>query len=224
MNFICTHTDFKEPDGDYVIICNRKLNNIYKLPVIIADNRLKDLEYSYAEGFMIYDIWMKCKEDWIGINHYRRYLSTTEELTLPKPLSFNMHEQYANCHNLNDLLKVEKIIDKYHPEYSCDYKNINVLYPCNMFVMHKQAFHDYCEFVFDVLDKFNEENGLHTDEDVRKYVTRNKSDYKVKFNERYQSRLHGFLMERIGTIFFLKYFEGKDVTYKNIIVTDTKKV
>ena len=222
MKFICTHTDFKAPTGDYTIVSNKPFNNKYNLPVVVADNLLKPLEYSYAEGYMIYDIWNKYNEDWIAINHYRRYLlKGNNETTLAKPLYQNMHWQYKECHNINDLLKVESIIDKYFPEYSLDYKEINKIYPCNMFILNKEDFNNYCNFVFSVLQRFSEENNLFTDEDVKKYVESNKQYYK-KFDLSYQSRLHGFLMERIGTIFFLNYLKNKPFNTIEITITNEK--
>lgn len=228
MKFICTHTDFKEPKGDYIIVSSKPLNDKYNLPLVVANNNLKSMQFAYAEGYMIYNIWTSeilDNEDWICINHYRRYLDNpNEETTLPTPLSCNMHKQYATCHNINDLLKVESIIDRYYPEYSMDYQNINLLYPCNMFILMKSTFYRYCDFVFGVLEKFNEENNLFTDEDVKNYVTNNASQYNCKFDATYQSRLQGFLMERIGTIFFLKYCQDIKVTHKKILITDNKKL
>lgn len=225
MIYICTHTDFNEykKEGEYTIISANQLHGKYSFPLVLADNRLKPLEFAYAEGYCIEDIYEKTNDEWIGINHYRRYFdNVTNETTLPIPMSCNMHQQYAACHNLNDLCKVEKIIDTYYPEYSTDYKNVDILYPCNMFIMNRDDFNEYHRFVFGVLDKFNEENNLYTDEDVKNYVTNNQPQYGKRIDVKYQSRLHGFLMERIGTIFFIQYFKDKPVTHKPINVVANK--
>lgn len=227
MIYICTHTDFEEykKNGDYTIISSNELNNEYSFPVINADNELSDMQFGYAEGYMIYDIWKKhsLNQEWIGINHYRRYFdSPDDKTTIPAPILTNMHRQYAGCHNIEDLLKVESIIDRYYPDYHMDYANINVLYPCNMFIMRREDFNAYCEFVFGVLGKFNEDNNLHSDEDVLKYVTSNADKYSNR-DLKYQSRLQGFLMERIGTIFFLKHFKVTDVDNNPIHVVANKK-
>ena len=226
MIYICAHTDFNEykKEGEYTIISANKLHNDYSFPLILADNELKPLEFAYAEGYCINDIYEKCNNEWIGINHYRRYFDNPiNETTLPVPMSCNMHQQYAMCHNIDDLIKCESIIDKYYPEYSMDYKSVDKLYPCNMFIMNRKDFDNYYMFVFGVLDKFNKENNLHTDDDVYNYVSNNKDKYQtIKLDLKYQSRLQGFLMERLGTIFFIKYFEGKDVKYKDIKVVSNK--
>lgn len=227
MIYICTHTDFNEvKTGDnYSIISSKPLTGNYSVPVILADNTLKPLEHAYSEGYMLYQIWTYGNSyPFIGLNHYRRYFDIEkEENTIPKPFNFNMHKQYADCHNIEDLIQVEKIIDEIFPEYHLDYENINVLYPCNMFILDKIAFNRYCYFLFTVLQEFDKKNLLFTDEDVRNYVAKRKDKYK-QFNLDYQSRLQGFLMERISTIFFLNYFKDKPVAFKEIIVTSNKKL
>ena len=228
MIYIATHTDFTEykKEGEYTIMTSKPLQGTYSFPVIEADNDLKPMQFAYAEGYMIHDIYTHIEDnpnEWIGLNHYRRYFDNpTDTITLPQPYLTNMHRQYAGCHNANDLHKVERIIDEYYPEYSTDYTGINEMFICNMFILPKQDFITYHNFVFGVLDIFNQQNNLHTDEDVKKYVERNKEQYnKSIINTTYQSRLQGFLMERIGTIFFLKYRkEHPDVSYLPIKITD----
>ena len=226
MTYICTHTDFNEyvKEGNFKIMATKKLNGSYSFPVLVADNDINPMAFAYSEGISIRDVYLKTTDEWVGINHYRRYFNgkQTDETTLPIPLQCNMHRQFATYHNINDLYKVEAIIDKYYPEYSMKYDDINVLYTNNMFIMNRHDFNKYCEFVFGVLDKFNEENNLHSDADVEKYVIANQSQYRNIINVKYQSRLHGFLMERIGTIFFLTYFKNKQVTYKKIDVVSEK--
>ena len=115
-----------------------------------------------------------------------------------------MHAQYADAHNINDLLACERIIDEIFPEYHCDYSKLN-LYHCNMFVMRRYDFEKYCEFVFTVLGRFESERDLCFDDDVRQYVESTRGQW-TKHDAKYQSRLQGYLFERIGTIFFTTYF------------------
>ena len=227
MTYICTHTDFNEyiSEGDYSIISSTPLSNSYSFPVILSDNELIPLQVGYAEGYMIYDIWKKhsLNHEWIGINHYRRYFDYVSDTTiLPTPLSFNMNLQYQSCHNINDLLQIESIIDTYYPSYHLEYSSINIIYPCNMFVLSNSDFNAYCEFVFSVLDIFNKHKNLHSDNDNLSYVTNNAYMYLNK-DFKYQSRLQGFLMERIGTIFFINHFKDKPVYHQSINVVSSKK-
>ena len=227
MIYIATHTDFNEykKEGDYTIIAKEPLKKNYSFPVMVADNELSPMQFAYSEGFLITDIYHKTHDEWVGLNHYRRYFESPKETTiLPTPMRVNMHQQFASCHNINDLIQCEKIIDEYFPDYSMDYAGINELYICNMFIMKREDFEKYYEFVFGVLQKFNEQNNLHTDEDVYNYVQNNhkKGLYGNKpIDVKYQARLQGFLMERLGTIFFVKYFKDKPIEYRTIhIVAD----
>ncbi len=227
MIYICTHTDFNEylKEGDYTILSVENLKNKYSFPVVVADNDLEPLHFGYSEGYLIKDLYEKLDDsvEWVGINHYRRYFNNPKnETTLPTPLRVNMHRQYGNCHNIKDLYKVEEIIDKYYPEYSMDYSTINELYPCNMFIMNRTDFNEYCRFVLGVLAKFDEEHGFKTDDDIYNYVKNNQAQYNRKIDVKYQSRLQGFLMERLGTIFFVQYFKNKSVSYRSINIVANK--
>lgn len=226
MIYICTHKDFESyPKGeDFRILSSCSLSNQYDLPVRIVKNKLTPMEFSYAELYHIYDVWKAKKKDaWVGINHYRRYFdfggAEHNLTTLPIPRQFSMHAQYARCHNLQDLLECEAIIDEFFPEYHCDYGAIDHLYTNNMFVMKWADFDAYCKFVFGVLDKFNEKHGFKTTADVEAYVSKNKYNQQRAFDAHYQARLQGFLAERIGTIFFDHYFNGKDVRLLPIVMT-----
>lgn len=223
-NYVLTHQDFVLPDfvdDTYKIITDgTELQNNYNLPVIKADNELAPMKWCYSEGFMIYDIWKKYTDsDYISINHYRRYFQSIKpENTLPPKWFFDIYRQYACCHNGEDLLKVKGIINTYYPEY--DTNGSDGLFTCNMSILDRDTFNDYCKFVFSVLDIFNDKNNLHSDEDVRAYVEKNKIKYKTTFNIDYQSRLHGFLMERVGTIFFNNRFKDRPVRFNSYIQTN----
>ena len=96
MIYIATHTDFNEykKEGEYTIISANELHKQYSFPWILADNDLKPLEFAYAEGYIINDIYKKSHTEWVGLNHYRRYFDNpTNETTLPTPMYVNMHQQ-----------------------------------------------------------------------------------------------------------------------------------
>lgn len=233
MNYICTHTDFTLPNnltGDYTILSTKQpLENKYPFPIIYPDNQYKELQYNYAEGYMIYDIYKNANynntDNWVSINHYRRYIDyQPNTITLPTPIRTNMHAQYKACHNINHLLEVEQIIDELFPNYSMDYKNINILYPCNMFQLPLKDFNAYTEFQFKVLDEFNKRNNLYNRTDVENFVLNTKQGYTRLIDLNYQSRLQGFLMERIGTIFFINYLKGNTNTKFNPIKLTSKKI
>lgn len=218
MNYILTHKNFTAPQwlsGDYTIITDgAELHNSYSYPIIKADNELAPLKHSYSELFQLYDIYMKdTTSDYIGINHYRRYFQNpTKENTIPNPITCDIYKQYAACHNIDHLLQVKEIINKYYPTYQTE--GIGLLFPCNMSILEHDEFNKYCSFLFNVLQIFNENNHLYCDTDVTNYV----STYNNQSIE-YQSRLAGFLSERISTIWFLNNLEN-NYKFKQIIMTN----
>lgn len=219
MQFVISHKDFdlRKPVNKCSIYSCKQLENDYDVPVLVADNKYRELKHSLCEGYMMYDIYLKSKAKWIGINHYRRiWHNPTEELTLPKPMIFPVNNQYMMCHNIDDLRQCEEIIDEFYPEYHLDWDGLGILFGFNMSILTKELYDKYIEFVFGVLDRFCEKNGLYSDEDVRRYVEGNKEKYNGSFDIDYQSRLLGFLMERIGTIFFVHEMNNNNFIFRDI--------
>jgi hypothetical protein len=84
---------------------------------------------------------------------------------------------------------------------------------CNIFIMKKDDFIEYGNFVFGVLFEFDRRNNLNSDEDIKKYIEKNFIN-KTKFDNivnsiNYQRRLEGFLLERLTNIFYNFKFKNK---------------
>lgn len=113
----------------------------------------------------------------------------------------NVYEQYKLNHNIDDLEKCFKIIDNLYPEYVESYKKImkqNYMYSCNMFVMPKNFFDDYMEFLFNILTEVEKKLDI--------------SDYDV-----YQTRVYGFLSERLFNVWLEKNkFKIKEMPVLNL--------
>lgn len=220
--YICTHKDFEIPEGlkgNYKIITDgTELTNNYPYPINKAENELTPLKHGYSEGVMIYDIWKNDTDsDYIGINHYRRYFDVQrieddiQQNILPIPMAFNMYDQYKGCHHIADLNECKNIIEKYYGEYNT---NVIGFYPCNMAVLDHDTFDEWCKFIFGVLDIFNERRHFTCEEDIRRYV-----EQYFPNNTDYQSRIQGFLLERLSTIYFANKFNEKPIRLSQIIMT-----
>ena len=75
--------------------------------------------------------------------------------------------------------------------------------------MKKEYFIIYGEFLFEVLMEFDRRHNLKTDEDIKNFIEQEiirtgKKDYNVE----YQSRVEGFLSERISQIFYAHHFKN----------------
>lgn len=113
-------------------------------------------------------------------------LCSNYDIILPAPFydeNFSMYSQYAYCHHSKDLDACIAYIKLYYPQIShC----ISILHKCpaswhtcNMFVMKRELFLEYCEWLFSVL--FG-------------------ADICYKDYDSYQKRVFGFLSERLFNI------------------------
>lgn len=103
-----------------------------------------------------------------------------------------IYEQYAQEHYIEDLDICVSYIEKKYPnvaEYSSALHTSQAYY-CNMFIMKKEIFRGYCEFMFDVLSYFDKMRDI--------------SGYNVQ-----QYRVNGFLAERLTNI-YIHYLKGQN--------------
>ncbi|TLD80475.1 DUF4422 domain-containing protein [Helicobacter sp. MIT 05-5293] len=102
---------------------------------------------------------------------------------------FNQYEIYAKDHHRKDLDIVLEIIRNKYPHYEEALQKVfftkgQRLSWCNMFVMRKELYFEYCDFLFDVL--FEAQKHI----DITFYTPR-------------QSRIYGFLAERLFNVFIV---------------------
>lgn len=90
-----------------------------------------------------------------------KYLSEYDLLYPVYPMRCSVYEQYrreaANGHHIEDLDLTVRIISELFPAYKSyaeKYLNGRMNYFCNMFVMRKDLFFEYCSFIFPVLFEF----------------------------------------------------------------------
>ena len=231
--FVFADREFEKcPDNPcYKLVSAEPIQNTHGLENVVIDHnkwRLKDLEHAYSEGARIDYIRQNYKlKDYVGTAHYRRYFGFYNNIPNINDIfkdydailpSFNINNlslftQYSSVHNENDVFECIDIIRDRFPEYfNTAIKSFgeDLLYPCNIFIVKKETFLRWCDFVFGVLDELNTRRGYKSDSDVAKWVLGHKSDYGVDSptDVWYQSRIHAFLMERLSTIFFRKEAEN----------------
>lgn len=99
-----------------------------------------------------------------------------------------VRSQYEHAHNKRDLDELEKIIAEKYPEYSDAFKAVmdrTKLHILNMFVMKKDLFDKYCQWLFDI--EFELEKRI----DISGY-------------DAYNARIYGFLSERLFNVWLEK--------------------
>lgn len=167
-----------------------------------ADNKdtISEKNRQFCELTGIYHVWKSDKTDYIGFSHYRRkfmlsnkqidYILHGEiDVIVTEPLvNFEtVRGQYEKDHIIEDWNVFLQAIKSLSPEYyetALKVEKSIYYYAYNMFIMKRDVFEKYCEFIFPILMYCNEKSGCH--EDI------------------YQNRYVGFLAERLLSIFIRK--------------------
>lgn len=229
--FICTHKNFKPlvTNNKYKIIDARKID----------DDNWNGLNGSFYSELMsyfyiadYYDV-----KDYIGFCHYRKYWSFKDDIPdvenilsdngiiVAKPLIYRItvKQQYASCHNIEDLYIISGILSEKYPEYIemwNKFLNGHYMFPYNMFIMKREEFLEYIDFVKDVLDRYVKIVGT----DIKKRIESNKEKYLKDFSPNdsveYQYRIGGYLGERLTNLFILTHH--KKMRAYNVIITEKK--
>lgn len=133
------------------------------------------------------------------------------DVVLPKAdnMCLSVYEHYAKDHNKKDYDIIRNIIKERYPDYLTSFDKIssgNTLHLYNMFIMKKEIFLQYMEWLFSIL-----------------FEAEKKID--VQVNDQYQRRVFGYLAERLLNVYvynnnfsiiekpviFLQYGNIKDV-------------
>jgi hypothetical protein len=230
--FICTHKDFESPvkSDIYKVIDAKKIEP--GLP-------LKDDFFSEFYQFKyVYDnIPLK---KYVGFCHYRRYFNFLDKIPnldetfkeydaiVAKLLQHrtSVKQQYANCHNIEDLYIVGGILADKYPEYQRAWHNFingKTMIPYNMFIMRSDDFRRYIKFIFDILNEYINIVGT----DITKRIENNKDRYLKRSYPNntvdYQYRIGGYLGERLTNVFIMENFK-KLKTYPIIVTEDKYKL
>ena len=232
-----THKDFinYRYNSVYNIVVDdkSKLKNIYNINVIYAnEGKLYNMSRAYGEMAKIYFIYQLYKNGtisskYIGTNHYRRYFNFTDNipdlneifknydviLNRPNFVKKTIRGSFCKGHICEVYDEMLDIIKDYKPDYYEAAKKVSILkkiYYFNIFIMKKKDFLKYCKFIFDILFEIDKRHNFTTDGDVLKYTNEYFNGSKGYYR---QSRLQGFLAERISNIFYYKNFK-KIKTFK----------
>jgi len=141
----------------------------------------------YCELTAIYWAWKNLKADYIGLAHYRRHFSFKKksgkwdsvlngkeaaalcgryDVIVPNKRSYFIetnYSHYVHAHGKKSLDTAVDIIKSDYPEYavSCDiFMNRTQAHMFNMFIMKRELFLKYCEWIFGVLFKVESKLGV----------------------------------------------------------------
>lgn len=175
---------------------------------------------NYNELTATYWAWKNLKDiDAIGLVHYRRLffsskpyslnnvlsikkvekLLTTYDVVLPKKRNYYIetnYSHYVHAHHKEPLDKTRDIIAKDYPQYLTNFDKVmhrRKAHMFNMFIMRKDTFQSYCDFIFGVLSKL--ENII----DISNYSTQ-------------EARVYGYISELLMDV----WIETNEIKYVEI--------
>ena len=184
----------------------------------------------YCELTGVYWAWKNLKADYIGLVHYRRQfkgrnkqesslfdtvLSDIEikellketDIILPKKRNYyieNLYDHYRHTMYIEPLDVTGEIIKEFYPEYYKEFEKLHKrtsAHMFNMFIMKKEYFDKYCEWLFDILEK------------LEKRVDSSKYD---SFHARFYGRVSELLLDI--------WLETNNFKYKEVPVMSMEKV
>ena len=171
---------------------------------------ISDRNNQFSELTALYWIWKNAKKDIVGLEHWRRrFLLPGDwenrmweeeiDVILPVPLCVmpSLEENYKSRHVAAIWDRTMEIIESIHPEDHDSvlkyFKENNLYSPCNMIIAKRNIISEYCEWLFSVLIKLNDEIG--------------------SLEDSYQNRYPGFISERLLNYYFEKNRERYRITY-----------
>ncbi len=109
-------------------------------------------------------------------------------IPVKRKLKYSVYEQYNRKHIIGDLDKTKQIILSLFPDYENAFNQCmqqKEILHCNMFVLKRQLFEDYMNWLFPILFELEKQT------DISRYSN-------------YQKRLYGFISERLFDVWLIK--------------------
>ena len=175
----------------------------------IGYGELCSVHYLYTHQELIEDL------DYIGICHYRRFykdlldgVDIKEDIltTAARNLKHTNYSEYCIMHNRFYIDLVYTLMYKHFNKYYnsfIDTMSDTHMHHCNMVVLPKHLFFEYCEFMFGMLGLFDDTLGIKNDEDTHSHIKGNWYMFKACAipDMSIQVRIQGIVAERLTDVF-----------------------
>lgn len=147
------------------------------------------------------------KPGWFCKDKFPCILSSTEveallkkqDILLPKPRNYYIetnYSHYVHAHPAESIDKTKEILVRLYPDYSSSFDTVmhrTHAHMFNMFIMKKELFHSYCDWLFSILFQLEKEL------DISSY-------------DAYNQRIFGFVSELMLDV----YLEKNQLAYQEI--------
>ncbi|STY72103.1 Uncharacterised protein [Megamonas hypermegale] len=193
-------------------------------------NNISIKNSNYCELTAIYWAWKNLEADYIGLVHYRRYFTKHNlrncekkkqdiltkndfenilkdvDIIVPDKRKYyieTIRSHYNHSYYEKDLNETENIIKEIYPEYSIAFNKVmnrTWAHMFNMFVMRKDYFNEYCEWLFTILFELEKRIDI--------------SSYTVM-----EARVFGFISELLLDV----WLETKQIKYREVNVSFMEK-
>ena len=213
--YVITHkevdlTKLKLDDCYKKLMVGKKKNEVKEKDILLdsTGDNISHKNPNYCELTGIYWMWKHDKSDYIGLCHYRRFFTNNRfkimnqnmildklknyDVIVPHKVTYSkkwtIYTKYKSGHDSSDLDLCRKIIMKKYPDYVESFDEVmsgRTIYFKNMFVMKRELFNEYCEWLFSIFDEVEKKINLDNRTDLQK-------------------RVYGFLSERLFTV-WVKY-------------------
>lgn len=233
-----TFTPAVTNDAYKIVVGNHEIENNSNLELIQCKHDSLMDDRFYSEIYMLSHVAKECPlKKYVGFCHNRRYFNFLDNIpnldeifeqydaVVAKPLvcKTTVKNQYASTHNIEDLYIIGGILAEKFPDYCTSWRNFisgKILIPYNMFIMKKNDFIKYINFINTILNEYI----ITVGGDIEKRIENNKDKYlKMLYpnnDPQYQYRIGGYLAERLTNVFIMTHFK-KMKTYP-VIVTEDK--
>ena len=227
---IATHKSYEFPNDKYYLpihVGKSISKNDLQLQGDDCGDNISSLNKHFCELTAHYWMWKNVKSNIYGLCHYRRYFSPVKQklikvknksilssneasillsefdIIIPKKRNYYIEtimQHYTNGHNKSDLDSLEHVLRDLYPDYLESYKKIfnsRSISLYNMFIMKKKFFFEYSEWLFNIL-----------------FILEKNIQYKTYGS--YQSRIFGFLAERLLNVWVENNKEKINIKYLNV--------
>ena len=175
--FVLLHAPVELPScyADRTIYVPMQCGAANNSPIVgtLKDNNgdnISTLNAKYNEMTAIYWLEKHYQEignpEYIGIDHYRRFLHWKKEWLSPKSVIARkwfswrtLYNQYEICHDIRNLdtfiVAFGKRFGAEHSDFKKYWKS-HFFHICNIFIMHRDQFHRYATFIIDCINLIRE--------------------------------------------------------------------